>query len=81
MRNPLSADQGLTPSCFVSEAQEFRVTIADPTLNASQKRRAYCLLVHHAAMLKPGTAGFEGAGVALKDALCAWLDYQPTAGH
>ena len=81
MQKHLPFDQGLTPSGFVSEVQEFRLAIADPTLNAAEKKRAFCLIVNHAAMLKPGAIGFEGAGVALKDALCAWLDYQPTAGH
>jgi hypothetical protein len=75
------ADQGLTPSGFVSEVQAFRLAIVDPTLSADDKRRAFCLIVHRAAMLKPGAAGFEGAGVALKDALCAWLDYHPAEGH
>lgn len=81
MQKYLPVDQGLTPSGFVSEVQEFRLAIADPSLNAADKKRAFCLIVNHASMLKPGTAGFEGAGVALKEALCAWLDYQPSGGH
>src|SRR6266446_1153718 len=69
----LAASQALTPSCFVSEAQEFQLVMRNSLLDANERKRALCLLVNHAGMLKPGDAGFEGAGVALKDALCAWL--------
>ena len=73
MQKQLIANQALTPSCFVSEAQEFQLVMRNSTLGANEKKRALCLLVNHAGMLKPGEAGFEGAGVALKDALSAWL--------
>jgi hypothetical protein len=69
----LAANRALTPTCFVSEAQEFKLVMRNSLLDANERKRALCLLVNHAGMLKPGDAGFEGAGVALKDALCAWL--------
>lgn len=73
MQKQLAVNQLFTPSCFVSEAQEVQQVMRDPSLDAHDKKRVLHLLVDHAAMLKPGEAGFEGAGVALKDALCAWL--------
>lgn len=39
------------------------------------------LIVNHAATLDPADAGFAGAGVALKEALCSWLDAQPSSEH
>jgi hypothetical protein len=71
----------LAPNRFVCEAEEFRETIADPSLTLDEKKRAYGLLVKHAALLDPADAGFWRAGVALKVALCAWLDSQPTLKH
>ncbi len=73
MQRQLTANQALTPRCFVLEAQAFQQAMRNPLLGVYEKKCALCLLVNHAAMLKPGEAGFEGAGVALKDALCAWL--------
>jgi hypothetical protein len=73
VQKQLAANQPLTPSCFVSEAREFQLAMRNPLLGTTEKKRALCLLVNHAGMLKPGEAGFECAGVALKDALCAWL--------
>jgi hypothetical protein len=32
--------------------------------------------VQHATLLNPHDRGYEGAGVALKQALCSWLDAQ-----
>ena len=68
---------GVTPKSFVSEVQAFRQLVADPALTPDDKKRAYGLIVEHATMLKPTDAGYEGAGVALKLALCSWLDSQP----
>ena len=68
---------GLTPMRFLSEVREFRDTIADPRLSADAKKRAFGVIVHHAAALDPHEVGFECAGVALKEALCMWLDSQP----
>jgi hypothetical protein len=68
---------GLTPMHFLSEVREFRDTIADPRLSADAKKRAFGVIVHHAAALDPHQVGFESAGVALKEALCMWLDSQP----
>jgi hypothetical protein len=75
------AISGLTPAGFLSEVQEFRATVGDPALTLAEKRRALGLIVEHAAALDPADAGFASAGVALKDALCSWLDAQPTCEH
>ena len=71
----------LAPDTFVSEVEEFRETIADPSLSLEEKKRAYGLIVKHAALLDPEDAGFWRAGVALKVALCAWLEFQPMLEH
>ena len=68
---------GITPNRFLSEVQEFREFVANPALTHEDKKRAYGLIVQHATMLNPLDAGYEGAGVALKEALCTWLDSQP----
>lgn len=68
---------GITPDSFASEVQRFRDFVANPALSADEKRRAYGLIVKQAAMLNPRDAGYEGAGIALKQALCTWLDSQP----
>lgn len=68
---------GITPEGFVSEVQEFRDFVANPALTAEDKRRAYGVIVKHATMLNPQDAGYEGAGIALKQALCIWLDSLP----
>ena len=73
MQKQLIANQALSPSGFVSEAQEFQSVMRNRSIDAKERKRALSLLVNHAGMLKPGETGFEGAGVALKDALCAWL--------
>jgi hypothetical protein len=72
---------GLTPTNFLSEVQEFRHAMADPALSAAAKKRAYGVIVNHAAALDPDAVGFENAGIALKEALCMWLDYQPEERH
>jgi len=71
------ASFGMTPKSFVSEVQAFRRLIADPALTADDRKRAFGLIVQHATLLNPSDAGYAGAGVALKLALCSWLDSQP----
>lgn len=66
-------------TAFVAEALAFRQAILDPALTPADRRRAYDRIVHHAARLDPRDAGFAGAGVALKEALCAWLDVTATS--
>ena len=75
------AEQVLTPNTFVSEVEAFQKALADPAVPGDRKARAYALIVKHAALLDPHEAGFERAGVALKCALCAWLDSQPGSFH
>ncbi|HEY2968134.1 MAG TPA: hypothetical protein VGK75_07165 [Casimicrobiaceae bacterium] len=76
-----AVETSLVPNRFVSEVEEFREMIADPSLTLDEKKRAYGLIVKHAALLDPEDAGFWRAGVALKVALCAWLDFQPMLEH
>jgi hypothetical protein len=64
---------------FVSEVDTFRRAIRDPALTPAERRRAYDRIVHHAARLDPRDAAFARAGVALKEALCAWLDIAATS--
>jgi hypothetical protein len=72
---------GLTPAGFVSEVQDFRGFVADPAPTLAEKKRALGVIVKHAATLDPSDAGFASAGVALKEAVCSWLDAQPTDKH
>ena len=72
---------GLTPAGFLSEVQDFREAVGDPSLTLAEKKRALGLIVTHAATLDPSDAGFASAGVALKEAVCSWLDAQPTNDH
>ena len=72
---------GLTPAGFLSEVQDFREHVGDPGLTLADKKRALGLIVTHAATLDPADAGFASAGVALKEALCSWLDAQATSRH
>ena len=72
---------GLTPAGFVSEVQDFREFVADPAPTLAEKKRALGVIVTHAATLDPSDAGFASAGVALKEAVCSWLDAQPTRKH
>ena len=76
-----AAETSLAPHRFVSEVEEFRETIANPSFTLDEKKRAYGLIVKHAALLDPEDAGFWRAGVALKVALCAWHDFKPTQEH
>ena len=66
---------------FVSEVEEFREAIRDPAVDFQTKKHAYDTILRHAAKLDPRDEGFWRAGVALKDALCAWLDFRPLAEH
>jgi hypothetical protein len=79
--NMQTVNNTLAAGSFVSEVEEFRVAIADPSVTFDAKKRAYGTIVVHAALLDPKDEGFWGAGVALKSALCAWLDYQPMTEH
>ena len=65
---------GIAAANFVSEVEEFRAAIADPAVDFAVKQHAWDTIVRHAAHLDPQDAGFWRAGVALKDAVCAWLD-------
>jgi len=71
----------LTPTSLVSEVQEFRAAVANPACSADEIRRAYGLIVDHAGHLNPHAPGFECAGVALKEAVCMWLDCQTLPRH
>ena len=73
--------QVLTPTSLVSEVREFRAAVANPQRSADDIRRAYGLIVNHAANLNPHVPGFEWAGVALKEAACMWLDSKAFRGH
>ena len=72
---------GLTPAGFLSEVQNFRQAVGDPALSLADKKRALGLIVTHAGTLDPADAGFANAGVALKEALCTWLDARPGIEH
>jgi hypothetical protein len=67
----------ITPQSFVSEVQAFRAFVVNPALTPDDRKRAYGVIVKHATMLNPQDTGYEGAGVALKEACCSWLDSQP----
>jgi hypothetical protein len=71
----------LTPTSLVSEVQEFRAAVANPACSPDEIRRAYGLIVDHAGHLNPHAPGFEWAGVALKEAVCMWLDCQTRRKH
>lgn len=73
--------QLLSPTSLMSEVQEFRVAVADPARSDDEIRRAYGLIVNHAGHLNPHALGFESAGVALKEAVCMWLDHHAYRGH
>jgi hypothetical protein len=74
-------DNALTPTTLVSEVHAFRATIANPTCSTEQIKRAFGLIVDHAGHLNPQSPGFECAGVALKEAVCMWLDCQSLRPH
>lgn len=82
MRTHESGDvPGLTPAGFVSEVQNFREHVGDAGMTFAERKRALGLIVSHAATLDPADAGFASAGVALKEAVCSWLDAQSTSEH
>ena len=66
----------VTPHAFVCEVDRFCEAALDPALSPEDKKRAFGLVVRHAGMLNPLHCGFEGAGVALKHAVCVWLGLQ-----
>ena len=55
--------------------------MADPGVTREEKRRAYGLIVHHAAMVDPLDNGFANVGLALRDACLLWLDSESTPRH
>jgi hypothetical protein len=71
----------VTASAFVAEVAAFRVAAADPGVSLPAKARAWDAIVRHAALLESQEPGFERAGVALKEALCLWLDVRASASH
>jgi hypothetical protein len=71
----------VTPIALVWEVQEFRAAAANPASSADEIRRAYSRIVDHAGHVNPQAPGFERAGVALKEAVCAWLDCQTLRAH
>ena len=79
--NMYDLGQILTPTGLVSEVQEFRSAVANPSCSTEEIRRAYGLIVNHAGNLNPHAPGFECAGVALKEAVCMWLDSKAFRGH
>ncbi len=82
MRMPVQMkDNCIASGEFVSEVEEFREAIRDPAVDFETKKHAYDTILRHAAKLDPRDAGFWRAGVALKDALCAWLDFRPLTDH
>lgn len=77
MGSTVPRQSNIPPGQFVSEVDDFRAAMNDPAVNFGAKKRAYDAIVRHAAMLDPEDAGFWRAGVALKAALSAWLDFRP----
>ena len=73
--------QEQTPTSLMSEVQEFRAAVANPARSVDEIKRAFALIVDHAGHLNPNATGFESAGVALKEAVCMWLDCQSHSGH
>lgn len=74
-------DNALTATSLVSEVHAFRERIANPSCSAAEIKRAFGLIVDHAGHLNPQSPGFERAGVALKEAVCMWLDCQSIHPH
>ena len=66
-------DCTLTPHAFMGEVACFERALVDPALTLDDKARHYARIVRQASRLDPHDPGFERAGVALKEALCAWL--------
>jgi hypothetical protein len=74
-------DSTLTPTSLVSEVHAFRATISNPSCSAEDIKRAYGQIIDHAVHMNPLSPGFERAGVALKEAVCLWLDCQSPHPH
>ncbi len=71
----------LTASAFVAEVAAFRAAVGNPHVSIAAKAHAWDSVVRHASLLDVQEPGFERAGVALKEALCAWLDVRAAASH
>ena len=65
----------------VGSAANFATRSPTRDYRRTRKKRAFGVIVHHAAALDAHDVGFEWAGVALKEALCMWLDSQPHERH
>jgi hypothetical protein len=59
---------------FVQEVEAFRRLLDDSRAPFATKQARWSDIVAQASRLDPRDAGFASAGLALKDALCAWLD-------
>jgi hypothetical protein len=77
----LDVTAAVSPAAFVCEVERFRATVTNPSVPVPDKARAWDAIVRHAGLLDPRETGFERAGVALKEALCLWLDARPAAAH
>lgn len=77
----LDVTAAVSSAAFVCEVERFRATVTNPSVPVPEKARAWDVIVRQAAMLDPRETGFERAGVALKEALCLWLDVRPAAAH
>jgi len=75
------AEPGLTSSAFQTEVQAFCATVTNPALTRDEKRRAYGVIVHHAALFDQRDAGFANVGMALHAACRMWLDLAATISH
>ena len=69
----------LSAKAFVAEVEDFREVVCDVTRGLADKEAAWHEVVQHAGLLDPQASGFESAGLALKEALCLWLDIRTGA--
>jgi len=77
----VATSPAVTAGGFVAAVGQFRQLIENPALPLAIKSLAWDRIVRHATMLDPHAAGFERAGVALKEALCLWLDVRSAQPH
>ena len=70
-----------TPDEFLSEVDAFRRAVADERRAFALVSRAWHDVVLHASQLDPHDAKFAAAGIALKEALCLWLDISAARGR
>ena len=63
----------ITAEHFIDEVRQFCAFVANAS-SPDERKQAYKALVNHAAMLDPQASGYQGAGVALKEACITWLD-------